>query len=174
MTDIERNAIDMASTLAITIESERWYTLEEYRHDMVADIRRLVGIAEDRIAWSDVAAESNRAIDAYLREVDPTLPEHYGMPVDGIRRVVAGIRNAATERGLFLAALDGLAAAVAVMHPSAVVGLGAGVADGEWCIYMNARPVIIGHGSEGVGQAMADLGRSDWSARCPWRYGFGR
>lgn len=38
-------------------------------------------------AWSEVATESNKAIDAYLRSLLPSLPEHYGMPVDGIRRV---------------------------------------------------------------------------------------
>lgn len=47
------------------------------------------GPAETELeAWSQVAAESNHALDAYLREVDPTLPEHYGMPVDGVRQVV--------------------------------------------------------------------------------------
>lgn len=39
-------------------------------------------------AWRRVAVESNKAIDTYLRELMPGLPEHYGMPVDGIRRVV--------------------------------------------------------------------------------------
>jgi hypothetical protein len=39
-------------------------------------------------AWMRVAEESNKAVDAYLRAVDPTLPVHYGMPVDGVRRIV--------------------------------------------------------------------------------------
>lgn len=39
-------------------------------------------------AWNTVAADSNKELDRYLREVMPGLPEHYGMPVDGVRRVV--------------------------------------------------------------------------------------
>ena len=39
-------------------------------------------------AWVEVTVESNKAIDAYLREIWPELPEHYGMPVDGVRKVV--------------------------------------------------------------------------------------
>jgi len=48
-------------------------------------------------AWNEVAAQSNRDLDAYLRTVDPTLPEHYGMPVDGVRRVVESLRTALAE-----------------------------------------------------------------------------
>jgi hypothetical protein len=40
-------------------------------------------------AWIEVATESNIAVDAYLREVWPDLPEHYGMPVDGVRKVIS-------------------------------------------------------------------------------------
>jgi hypothetical protein len=39
-------------------------------------------------AWMKVAQESNIAIDQYLRKLKPDLPEHYGMPVDGVRMVV--------------------------------------------------------------------------------------
>lgn len=40
-------------------------------------------------AWIRVAEDSNRDIDQLLREYDPTLPKHYGMPVDGIRMAFA-------------------------------------------------------------------------------------
>ena len=38
--------------------------------------------------WNAVAVESNNAVEEYLRSVYPDLPEHYGMPVDGVRMVV--------------------------------------------------------------------------------------
>lgn len=47
--------------------------------------------------WATVAAESNKAIDAYLRSVDPTLPEHYGMPIDGVRMVVSALSAALAD-----------------------------------------------------------------------------
>lgn len=46
-------------------------------------------------AWNQVAMESNKAVDAYLREVHSGLPEHYGMPVDGIRLVVEALTRPA-------------------------------------------------------------------------------
>ncbi len=39
-------------------------------------------------AWQQVAADANKAFDAYLREVYPSLPEHYGMSLDGVMQVV--------------------------------------------------------------------------------------
>lgn len=114
-------------------------------------------------AWIDVAVESNRAIDTYLRTVDPTLPEHYGMPVDGVRRVVESLRHETTERGRTFAALDRLAGKVAAMHPGARVGLSVSVVDGDWCIYINGPGAIFGHGIADIAQAESDLGRSDWS-----------
>lgn len=58
-------------------------------------------------AWRRVAVDSNKAIDAYLRQLDPALPEHYGMPVDGIRRTVKEIKTNASMDGYaeFLKAL---------------------------------------------------------------------
>ncbi len=43
--------------------------------------------------WQKVAADSNRAIDAYLRTKKPDLPEDYGMPVDGVRIVIAELEK---------------------------------------------------------------------------------
>lgn len=40
-------------------------------------------------AWIAVAVESNRDIYTYLRSIYPALSEQYGMPVDGVRDVVA-------------------------------------------------------------------------------------
>ena len=44
-------------------------------------------------SWIEVAAEANRNLDAYLREVMPELPEHYGMPADGVRMVVKKLQK---------------------------------------------------------------------------------
>lgn len=41
--------------------------------------------------WQNVAVEANKALDAYLRTKEPDLPEHYGMPVDGVRIVIEGL-----------------------------------------------------------------------------------
>jgi hypothetical protein len=49
-------------------------------------------IVEQR-AWIRVAAESNGAVGAYLRKIDPSLEEPYGMPVDGVRRVVEKLQQ---------------------------------------------------------------------------------
>lgn len=38
--------------------------------------------------WRTVAADAFKAIDAYARSIYPELPEHYGMPVDGVRKAV--------------------------------------------------------------------------------------
>lgn len=43
--------------------------------------------------WQEVAIQSNNAIDAYLREKKPDLPDHYGMPVDGVRMVIAELEE---------------------------------------------------------------------------------
>ena len=43
---------------------------------------------EECESWRTVAAQSNRDIDAWLRQIYPFLPEHYGMPLDGIRRAL--------------------------------------------------------------------------------------
>lgn len=42
-------------------------------------------------AWRQVAVDSNRALHAYLR--DHGEPEHYGMPVDGVRHVVERLQS---------------------------------------------------------------------------------
>lgn len=55
-------------------------------------------------AWMKVAVESNKALDAYLRSVDPDLPEHYGMPTDGVRLVVERLRGFV---GCLIARIDG-------------------------------------------------------------------
>ncbi len=62
-----------------------------------------VAVAKERLAdlkmdlgehrgWRAVAVQSNRDVDAYLRQVMPDLQEHYGMPVDGVRQVVEDAR----------------------------------------------------------------------------------
>lgn len=43
---------------------------------------------DERESWSRVAVMSNVSVDEYLRSVFPTLGEHYGMPVDGVRMIV--------------------------------------------------------------------------------------
>ena len=53
-------------------------------------------IAELR-AWNNVAAESNKSVDAYLRQLYPDLPEHYGMPVDCIRQTIEHLLSKVAE-----------------------------------------------------------------------------
>ncbi len=52
-----------------------------------------IATIEELQSWQTVAIDSYNAIDAYLREVNPILPEHYGMPVDGIRRTLEYVRD---------------------------------------------------------------------------------
>lgn len=47
-------------------------------------------------AWRAVAVESNKSVDAYLRSIMPALPLHYGMPVDGVRKVIEFVRKGET------------------------------------------------------------------------------
>jgi hypothetical protein len=49
-------------------------------------------IAEQK-AWIHVAVEAFKELDNYLRTIDPSLPRHYGMPVDGVRRVIESIQG---------------------------------------------------------------------------------
>jgi hypothetical protein len=42
-------------------------------------------------AWIRTAIEANKTLDAYLRSINPQLPEHYGMPVDGVRQTVEAV-----------------------------------------------------------------------------------
>jgi predicted HAD superfamily Cof-like phosphohydrolase len=44
-------------------------------------------------AWIQTAVGANHSLDAYLRSIDPTLPEHYGMPVDGVRYVIERLQR---------------------------------------------------------------------------------
>lgn len=54
---------------------------------------RLKDYPTEAEAWMAVAVEANRDLDAYLREVMPELPEHYGMPVNGVRKVVQKLQD---------------------------------------------------------------------------------
>jgi len=63
-------------------------------------IRELEAAIAAARAWNDVAIESNKAIEAYLREVAPDV-DSGGMLVDHMRRVVATMRRDA-ERLSFL------------------------------------------------------------------------
>lgn len=48
---------------------------------------------DEQKAWIAVAVESNKAIDAFCREVFPDLPEHCGMPVDGVRKAFLAAKD---------------------------------------------------------------------------------
>lgn len=63
---------------------------------------------DERVAWSNVAAQSNRDVDEYLRTIFPSLGEHYGMPVDGVRRAVAAHHDAAEKLWQLLDDIDTL------------------------------------------------------------------
>lgn len=63
---------------------------------------------DERVAWSNVAAQSNRDVDDYLRTIYPALGEHYGMPVDGIRRAVTAHHEAAEALWQMLDDIDTL------------------------------------------------------------------
>jgi len=59
-------------------------------------------------AWQSVAVDSNKAIEKYLREKCPALPEEYGMPLDAVRIVVSGLEaeNKHLKRDVFTRLLD--------------------------------------------------------------------
>lgn len=63
---------------------------------------------DERVAWSNVAAQSNRDVDEYLRTIFPSLGDHYGMPVDGMRRAVAAHHEAAEKLWQLLDDIDTL------------------------------------------------------------------
>ncbi len=44
-------------------------------------------LQEER-GWIQVVIQSNNAVDALLRKYNPGLPEHYGMPVDGLQLTI--------------------------------------------------------------------------------------
>lgn len=120
-------------------------------------------------AWNEVAAQSNRDVDAYLRTVDPTLPREYGMPVDGVRRVVESLRHETTDRGRVFAALDRLAGFVRGMYPDSRIGFSVSAVDGDWCIYCDGPGIIFGKSAANISQAESDIGRSDFTT--PAYYG---
>lgn len=66
----------------------------------VANTQALCKKLNEREAWANVAAQSNKEIDTYLRHIEPALPKEYGMPLDGVRMVVNG----------FLSTISGLVA----------------------------------------------------------------
>lgn len=71
--------------------------LKKAAHQLLTEknqrIEKLEREAEADQAWIKVAVESNQAVDKYLRSVDPSLPKHYGMPVDGVRRVIQTLQT---------------------------------------------------------------------------------
>lgn len=44
-------------------------------------------------AWMWTSSESNRRLDKVLREFSPDLPTHYGMPEDGVRKVLQELKD---------------------------------------------------------------------------------
>ena len=50
-----------------------------------------------------------------------------------------------SDRNGFLASLDVLAARVAAIAPGARVGFGASAIDGDWVVYFNGPPLMLGH-----------------------------
>jgi predicted nucleic acid-binding Zn-ribbon protein len=58
------------------------------RDALLLELQELRKEVAEQKAWIQVAAESNGAVDAYLKQIEPSLEEPYGMPVDGVRRVV--------------------------------------------------------------------------------------
>ena len=78
-------------------EMKTWL-LEEFRSVAEAAEAPLRQQINHDKGWIEVAVESNKAIDSYLRELEPDLEEHYGMPVDGIRKVLKGQLAAAGDQ----------------------------------------------------------------------------
>lgn len=60
------------------------------------------------------------------------------------------------DRSDFLASLDVLAGEVAAVTPGARVGFMASTIDGDWCVYVNGPPLLMGHTPADL-RAAADL-----------------
>lgn len=63
-------------------------------NETIKDLTNEVAALE---SWQQVATDSNKAVDDYLRKINPALPKHYGMPVDGVRIVVEQLRDVLEE-----------------------------------------------------------------------------
>jgi hypothetical protein len=59
---------------------------------------RAEGNCDECEGWRSVAVDAFKAIDAYARSIFPELPEHYGMPVDGVRKAFESAIRAAANR----------------------------------------------------------------------------
>lgn len=119
LTDVTiRHAVDI---IAAARETERRFFVgpesptPRDRQEARVTINRLADAADglrvhldERVAWSNVAARSNWDIDEYLRTIYPALGEHYGMPVDGIRRAVNAHHEAAEALWQMLDDIDTL------------------------------------------------------------------
>lgn len=97
-----RHAVDIIADAVNTAESVRHGTAGWKDGGAEDTIQRVATLAQglrvrldERVAWSNVAAQSNRDVDDYLRTIYPALGEHYGMPVDGVRRAVVAHHEAA-------------------------------------------------------------------------------
>lgn len=134
----------------------------ELRYILDNDPDRLPRWCQETAAWADVAAESFRAMDAALVQVDPSLPSAYGMPVDGLERVRRAVAGTSNPRGVYLVQLNRLARAVRERH-GGVVGFSASASDNDWCIYHNGQGVIFGKSAVDIARVESDMGRADWS-----------
>jgi hypothetical protein len=72
------NGIRVEAQTGVTIA----YLIGKYQSLRAARADRV----DEKQTWTDTAVEANRRLDAYLRELCPTLPKEYGMPVDGVRQ----------------------------------------------------------------------------------------
>ena len=46
---------------------------------------------DELVGMCRVAVDAVRSVDAYLRDLHPALPKHYGMPVDGVRHTIRAL-----------------------------------------------------------------------------------
>ena len=72
----------------ITAELEK-----QLKFQMDQEHARRDKLLEAQNNWITVAAQSNKDIDEYLKKIDPTLPDQYGMPLDGVKHVIRNLLN---------------------------------------------------------------------------------
>ncbi len=85
----ETTPVSMADALKAHIETCPQHPMSDLKKQVAHDA-----------AWMKVATEAFKDIDAYLLSEFPDLKSPYGMPVDGIRRAVTHIKQAAEARAL--------------------------------------------------------------------------
>lgn len=85
MTDDNRKFIE-------SLKKEDWVSKDDVRAliEIIEGLEREINLLEP---WQATAAESFMAIESYCRKLYPELPEHYGMPQDGVRKTIEYLTN---------------------------------------------------------------------------------